>query len=79
MAAVTLVWFRHDLRLDDNPALLADTLERLIDEPDLRRKLAAEGSERVRQAFSMEAMVRDSLAVFERQLSGHQAISAQQS
>ena len=23
MAAVTLVWFRHDLRLDDNPALLA--------------------------------------------------------
>jgi len=23
MAAVTLVWFRHDLRLDDNPAVLA--------------------------------------------------------
>ena len=23
MAPVTLVWFRHDLRLDDNPALLA--------------------------------------------------------
>ena len=62
----------------DNPALLADTLERLIDEPDLRRKLAAEGSERVRQAFSMEAMVRESLSVFERHLTGNQAISAQQ-
>ncbi|MCX7431053.1 MAG: deoxyribodipyrimidine photo-lyase, partial [Planctomycetia bacterium] len=23
MAPVTLVWFRHDLRLDDNPALAA--------------------------------------------------------
>lgn len=62
----------------ENCEALANSLERLIDDPDLRRNLAAEGAQRVREAFSMEAMVRDSLAVFERQLAGHQAISAQQ-
>ena len=25
MSAVTIVWFRHDLRLDDNPAFLEAT------------------------------------------------------
>jgi len=62
----------------DDPAALMSSLERLIDEPALRLRLATEGSSRVREAYSMEAMVRQTQSIFGAQLQSLQAIPSKQ-
>lgn len=50
-------------------AALAAALKRLIDDPDLRRRLGAQGRARIEREFSVETMVRGNLAVY-RELRG---------
>jgi glycosyltransferase involved in cell wall biosynthesis len=45
-------------------AALAAALKRLIDDPDLRRRLGAQGRARIEREFSVETMVRGNLAVY---------------
>lgn len=62
----------------DDPEALVSSLERVIDDPELRLQLATEGTSRVRERFSMATMVEATQAVFESHLHGSQAISAEQ-
>jgi glycosyltransferase involved in cell wall biosynthesis len=51
-----------------DPVRLAAALERLLDDPTLRRRLGANGRERVREHFGLEAFQRAHLDVYRREL-----------
>ena len=47
-----------------DPESLADALIRLIESPDMREQMGQAGAARVRQVFSMERMVKDTVALY---------------
>ena len=49
-----------------DPSAMADAIVRLLADPELRAKMGAAGLARVRERFSAEAMVRNTLRVYER-------------
>ena len=53
-----------------NPSALANGIIELLQQPDLARKMAAQGQEVVRRRFSIDAMVDQYVQVYERILSG---------
>jgi glycosyltransferase involved in cell wall biosynthesis len=55
-------------------AALADAIVRLLGDPALRGRMGAAGLARVRNRFTSEIMVRNTLAVYERQLRGSPGI-----
>ena len=51
-----------------DPVRLAAALERLLDDPALRRRLGANGRERIREHFGLEAFQRAHVDVYRREL-----------
>ena len=51
---------------------LADAVEQLLNNPDLRRRLGNTGRERARRLFSVEQVVRETLGIYEELLGQHE-------
>ena len=48
-----------------NPAALADAIRRLLDDPDLAKRLGEAGRRRVEKLFSLESMTRRVLELYD--------------
>ena len=49
-----------------NPAAIVDALDKLLSDSSLRDKLGRKGQQRVKEKFSVENMVANTLAVYEK-------------
>ncbi len=57
-----------------DPAALADAIDRLLCDPDLRRRLGERGRAIVESEFTVDAMVQGNLRVYERLLAGRDEV-----
>jgi starch synthase len=57
------------LLTENEPRAIAAAISRFLGDPDLANRLAMEGRRRVEECFSLDRMVRETVAVYEKVLS----------